>query len=201
MLLGCCHCGQTPSESTPPSQSQSQSVRPQSIDEIFSPCAPCTAVPRRFTASLSGWSGLFAAHNACCGSINGTYTISEHPLANYTGAVVHYIGCTAWKSDTKCTNQNTATGTPPSCLPHATRPLVEMVSCMKTIGSTSMRYALTVWTITPGGFGSVFWPWIFEGDDIGGDLTKCLYPTLNATVNSSNPNARCSPGTVTLTPL
>jgi hypothetical protein len=198
MLLGCCHCGEEPpSESTPPSSS----VGSESIDNVFSPCVPCTAVPRRFSVSLSGWSGLFAAHNACCGSINGAYTISEHPLANYTGAVTYYIGCNAWKSDVKCKNQNSATGTTPDCLPHETRPLVEMVSVMKTFGSTSMRYALTVWTITPGGFGSTFWPWIFEGNDIGGDLTKCLYPTLNATVNPLNPSRRCSPGTVTLTPI
>jgi hypothetical protein len=207
MLLGCCHCGEEPpSESTP---SESGSASASSLDSFasneistdLSLCVPCLAVPRSFSVTLAGWSGLFPSHNSCCGSINGTYSISADLLANYTGGgVTAFSLCNFWKSSEKCRNHNAATNATPSCARHATRPLIEMVSIMKTIGSTSMRYALTVWSITPGGFGGSFWPWVFEGADIGGDLAKCLYPTVSYVTNT-NPNARCSPGTVTLVPL
>jgi hypothetical protein len=208
MLLGCCHCGQEPSESVPPSESIPPSASASTSVSASNPisttlalCEPCIAVPKKFSVTLSGWSGLFAAHNACCSEINGTYTIAIDDIANYSGGGVNYFGsCQFWKSADKCTNQNSATTVAPTCDPHATRPLIEMVSILKTISSTTMRYALTVWTITPGGFGSTFWPWVFEGADIGGDLAKCLYPTVSYVTNT-NPNARCTPGTVTLVPL
>lgn len=206
MMLGCCHCGEEPSESIPPSESQSQSdsvdsVAGNEVSTDISFCQPCVAVPKRFNVTLSGWAGLYAAHASCCSAINGTYSIAMDALANYSGGGVNYYGgCNYWKSSQKCTNQNSATGTAPSCAAHATRPLIEMVSILKTISSTNMRFALTVWTITPGGFGGSFWPWVFEGVDISGDLTQCLYPTVSY-VSATNPNARCSPGTVTLVPL
>ena len=203
MLLGCCHCGETPpSESASQSLGSEDSVASNEISTDLSLCVPCLAVPRSFLVTLAGWSGLFAAHDSCCGSINGSYSITADVLANYSGGgVTAFSLCNFWKSAEKCKNHNSATTVAPTCALDATRPLVEMVSIMKTIGSTTMRYALTVWSIVPGGFGGTFWPWVFEGNDIGGDLTKCLYPTLNTTTNTPSPNARCSPGTVTLTPL
>ena len=210
MLLGCCHCGETPpSESTPPSVSESQS-QSGSIDSFTSNeisttpavCEPCVAVPRRFSVSLSGWTGLYAPHATCCNGINGSYTIAiDSNFSNYSGGGVSYFGgCQFWKSSDKCTDQNSTILVAPSCARHATRPLIEMVSILKTISSTNMRFALTVWTITPGGFGSSFWPWVFESADIVGDVTKCLYPTVSD-ISGTNAFARCSPGTVTLTPL
>jgi len=210
MLLGCCHCGETPpsesippSQSLPPSDSASQSVSASNpISTTLALCQPCVAVPRRFSVSLSGWTGLYAPHATCCNGINGSYTIAiDSNFFNYSGGGVSYFGgCQFWKSSNTCTNQNSATTVAPSCVHHATRPLIEMVSILKTISSTNMRFALTVWTITPGGFGSAFWPWVFESADIVGDLTKCLYPTVSD-ISSINAFARCSPGTVTLTPL
>jgi len=209
MLLGCCHCGETPSESTPPSVSESQS-QSGSIDSFTSNeisttpalCEPCVAVPRRFSVSLSGWTGLYAPHATCCNGINGSYAIAiDSNFSNYSGGGVSYFGgCQFWKSSDKCTNQNSTILVAPSCARHATRPLIEMVSILKTISSTNMRFALTVWTITPGPFGSSFWPWVFESADIVGDVTKCLYPTVSD-ISGTNAFARCSPGTITLTPL
>ena len=211
MLLGCCHCGETPSESIPPSASASNSASGSASDSASASnaisttlalCEPCVAVPRRFSVSLSGWTGLYAPHATCCNGINGSYTITlDSNFFNYSGGGVSYFGgCQFWKSSDKCTNQNSTILVAPSCARHATRPLIEMVSILKTISSTNMRFALTVWTITPGGFGSSFWPWVFESADIVGDLTKCLYPTVSD-ISGVNANARCSPGTVTLTPL
>lgn len=202
MMLGCCHCGEEPSESVPsdsvPSDSVIDSAAQESFSVGFSFCQPCVAVPRNFLVTLSGWSGLYPAHSSCCGSINGSYAISADALANYTGGGVTYFGgCNYWRSAEKCRDHNSATGVSPTCALHATRPLIELVSIMKTIGSVNMRYALTVWSIVPGGFGGSFSPWVFEGDDIT-DLNKCLYPTLNATVST---NSRCSAGTVSLVPI
>lgn len=207
MLLGCCHCGEQVSESVPPSESNSESMPSHSVSDSvldnqfsvgISYCNPCVAVPRNFTVTLSGWGSPYPSHLSCCGSINGSYSISADSLSNYTGGGVTYFGgCNYWRSSEKCRNHNSATNVAPSCARHATRPLIELVSILKTNSSVNMRYALTVWSIVPGGFGSVFSPWVFEGNDIT-DLNKCLYPTLNATAST---NSRCSAGTVTLVPL
>ena len=86
MLLGCCHCGETPpSESTPPSQSlppsTSQSLPPSTSQSsgpdysvIGSSCISsfgCAAIPRRLT-----WNVTVSGDTDCiCPSYNGTFTL------------------------------------------------------------------------------------------------------------------------------
>lgn len=90
MLLGCCHCGETPpSESIPPSQSlppsTSQSLPPSSQSSgpdysvIGSSCISafgCAAIPRRLTwtvpVSTGNWDG---APDCLCPSYDGTFTL------------------------------------------------------------------------------------------------------------------------------
>ena len=89
MLLGCCHCGETPSESTPPSQSLppsvSESVPPSESDsgpsysEISSSCISsfgCVAIPRRLTWSVAVSGGSWDGSADClCPAYDGTYTL------------------------------------------------------------------------------------------------------------------------------
>jgi len=89
MLLGCCHCGETPSESIPPSvsesQSQSESVPPSESDsgpsysEITSSCIAafgCAAIPRRLTWNITVSGGSWDGDIDClCPSYNGTFTL------------------------------------------------------------------------------------------------------------------------------
>lgn len=86
MLLGCCHCGETPpSESTPPSVSQSQSLPPSESDsgpsysEISSSCIAafgCAAIPRRLTWTIAVTTGNWDGKPDClCPSYDGTFTL------------------------------------------------------------------------------------------------------------------------------
>ena len=90
MLLGCCHCGETPSESIPPSQSlppsTSQSLPPSTSQSsgpdysvIGSSCISafgCAAIPRRLTWTIAVTTGNWDGKPDClCPSYNGTFTL------------------------------------------------------------------------------------------------------------------------------
>jgi hypothetical protein len=89
MLLGCCHCGETPSESTPPSQSlppsTSQSLPPSDsasgpdYSVIGSGCISsfgCAAIPRRLTWNITVSGGSWDGNIDClCPSYNGMFTL------------------------------------------------------------------------------------------------------------------------------
>lgn len=86
MLLGCCHCGDTPSESIPPSESvPSESLPPSddlsgpSYSEIASTCISafgCAAIPRRLTWAVSVGGGNWDGKADClCASYDGTFTL------------------------------------------------------------------------------------------------------------------------------
>ena len=89
MLLGCCHCGETPSESTPPSQSQSQS---QSVEELsvsasesasasygIVGCDSCdgNVMPTRYTIASSKSAGTLYA--GCNTEYTGSFTVYHEP--------------------------------------------------------------------------------------------------------------------------
>jgi hypothetical protein len=89
MLLGCCHCGETPSESTPPSQSlppsTSQSLPPSDsasgpdYSVIGSSCISsfgCAAIPRRLTWNVAVSTGNWGSNPDClCAAYDGSFTL------------------------------------------------------------------------------------------------------------------------------
>jgi hypothetical protein len=80
MLLGCCHCGETPSESTPPSVSQS--------------LPPSDSASESMSASASASYGIVGC-NACDGNVMpARYTIATSKIAGslYAGCNAEYTG-------------------------------------------------------------------------------------------------------------
>jgi len=95
-LLGCCHCGQTPSESTPPSVSQSRSQSQSQSQSGASSIAliVCTACigsvsPAVMKATI-GYTGTGA--NACC------YPYNQREYLLYPT-----VGCDYGSSELPCT--------------------------------------------------------------------------------------------------
>jgi hypothetical protein len=73
MLLGCCHCGETPSESIPPSVSESQSESGSNPPPTTTGCSECTGgvAPLRYKLSVSTTST-----NLCAQNYIGDYILS-----------------------------------------------------------------------------------------------------------------------------
>ncbi len=75
MLLGCCHCGEEPSESVPPSESASESAPSDSDSETasgssettFTGCNSCidAIAPLRWKATIA-YSGTTSTNGKCC---------------------------------------------------------------------------------------------------------------------------------------
>ena len=108
MLLGCCHCGETPSESTPPSQSDSGSASSgASIETLI--CGVCqdSVAPRFITLNFtySGTTGV------CCSVYSaGAYSMEyDAGLSLSTGQT-----CGAWKSSALAKQVGTS---PATCNP------------------------------------------------------------------------------------
>jgi len=104
MLLGCCHCGETPSESTPPSVSESQSIdesASESSNESSLEVVSCWCVfPRRWTFTLPGPNRIGAS--ACC--------------AAYAGIrVLNFVSCTGSVASWETTERRSTTITDPTC--------------------------------------------------------------------------------------
>jgi len=87
MLIGCCHCGEEPSESIPPSESESQSesIPPSDSDdgpsysEITSSCIAsfgCAAIPQRLTWTVPVATGNWDGSPDClCPNYDGTHVL------------------------------------------------------------------------------------------------------------------------------
>lgn len=120
MLLGCCHCGQEPSDSVPPSQSDSMpsgsaegSDGPLSTDPLA--CGVCIVVPAKWIVTLSGWGGVNSSHQSCCSGMDGQYLLSISSRTSTPCTVSSPSHCRIWESAEKARNLGTANGTPPSC--------------------------------------------------------------------------------------
>lgn len=132
MLLGCCHCGEEPSESVPPSASASDSMQSGSLaasDGVLSTdpltCGPCVVVPAKWIVTLSGWNGVNASHNSCCSGMNREYllSISSRTFTPCTVSIPQH--CRIWESAEKARNVSTPNGTPPSCA-NTTNPRIQL---------------------------------------------------------------------------
>ena len=106
MLIGCCHCGETPpSESTPPSVSQSQSDSGSTPPPTTSGCSQCTGdvAPVRYKLTVATTST-----NLCAQNYIGDYILtldqsggscvwksSELPLIRLglPGDCLEHVGC------------------------------------------------------------------------------------------------------------
>jgi len=200
MLLGCCHCGESPpsesvslSESAQSESLQSDSDGPLSTDPLT--CGPCVVVPAKWIVTLSGWTGTNASHNSCCGNMNGEYLLSISSETS-TPCTVSITGhCRIWTSAQKALNLGTPLGTPPSCA-DTSPPRVQLalytfagityhvVSVLYantgTFGSPTSDCFQRTFTTAPGCFYSGDVPWLqFTG---------------------SAPQRRCNRGTVTMRP-
>jgi hypothetical protein len=83
MLIGCCHCGETPSESTPPSESSnppSESVSSDSYSDVANSCIEdwgCAAIPRRLKVTIS-YDFNYINQRCHCSMFAGTFFLNYH---------------------------------------------------------------------------------------------------------------------------
>lgn len=199
MLLGCCHCGEEPSESIPPSESGSippsgdgsNSVLDLSARDLE--CGDCDAVPYRWRVTLSGWTnaGGFPSHATCCGDRNTTFVLNYHPgVFNYLIGVDSYTAfCRIWTSAEFAKNQNTS---PPSCV-DAAPPLIAMG--LRSSGLSATVIDLSVYTFF-GGLGGTG-RHSFTRQASG----QCFYNGfLDYSAGGSTATPRCTHGTVSVEP-
>ena len=203
MLIGCCHCGETPpSESTPPSQSVppsgsiSQSTPgpsdgPLSTDPLT--CGVCIVVPAKWVVTLSGWNGINASHDTCCGGMNGEYLLSIS-TATSTICTIGSSYCRIWESAEKAKHLGTANGTPPPCT-NETSPRVMLAMTSPLPPTTNIVVSVLYGRL--GGFGTA------TADCFQYSFTSsagCFYSGPVTWVSYSGGSARCNYGTVTVRP-
>lgn len=202
MLLGCCHCGETPSESTPPSQSipPSNSISqstpgpsdgPLSTDPLT--CGVCVVVPAKWVVTLSGWNGINASHDTCCGGMNGEYLLSIS-TATSTICTIGSSYCRIWESAEKAKHLGTANGTPPPCT-NETSPRVMLAMTSPLPPTTNIVVSVLYGRL--GGFGTA------TADCFQYSFTSsagCFYSGPVTWFSYSGGSARCNYGTVTVRP-
>ena len=198
MLLGCCHCGETPSESTPPSESSHPpsesvpSISEEPISERPLVCGDCDAVPYRWKVTLAGWTFFPGkpTHATCCQARNGAYVLSAHTGA--FGFNINGLGyasfCRIWKTAELAKNH---AASPPSCANVAGTPLIAMG--LRGLGPTVTVIDLSVYT--PAGFTGLFHSFSVQGSG------QCFYSgSLAYSSGGSSIIQQCSHGTVTVEP-
>ena len=152
MLIGCCHCGETPpSESTPPSQSlppstsTSDSTDSQSVVSVFgNVCGYCAVFPRRFsvpiTNSLFTFNSRGGTRNNCAEfsatTISHTGTTRSIPMQVFPGSG---NPCAVWGSTERAKNTNLLA----ACADHTiSTPRIEMIA---QSAGTSVVFTLIAW--------------------------------------------------------
>lgn len=116
MLLGCCHCGQTPpSDSVPPSASQSLPPSTSDVDvSIFGNlCGYCSVFPRSFSVPISNSMFTFNSRGGTRRNCAEFSTVDIHyvgttrslPLQGYPDALAP---CAVWASGERAKNTNLA---------------------------------------------------------------------------------------------
>jgi hypothetical protein len=193
MLLGCCHCGEEPpSESTPPSASESGSQSDDPSGIYIEDCQNgfCFGgiYPARVRLDIPGF-GTPGVNQ--CAAYTGSYTIP-----NAGGGSVAYF------SDEKILNINTGLNTIMTAGPNPASRFVISYSCGQGILGFSAITISIRWSITasssPGALSSVRYEYFVIGS------INCLLP-LTLTRGAVSPGAGpCNgtwPATVTLTPV
>jgi hypothetical protein len=111
MLIGCCHCGETPSESTPPSESSnppseslppSESVSSDSYSDVTNSCIEdwgCAAIPRRLKVTIS-FDYSYINQYCHCAMFAGTFFLNYHncyyiPASGFLGSHIKLVYLTA----------------------------------------------------------------------------------------------------------
>ncbi len=197
MLLGCCHCGQTPpSESTPPSQSLPPSASMSQSDPIsgvFIDCQFCLGniYPARVRLDIPGFGtpGLYE-----CAAYTGSYTIP-----NFGGGSVTYF------STEKVLNVLTGLNTNMTAGPNPASRFVISYSCGQSLDSLpdvtlNIRWS-TVASASPGGLSSAIYTYAAP---TGVSRINCLLPITLVRGTVSGGIGPCNgtwPATVTLTPV
>jgi hypothetical protein len=158
MLLGCCHCGETPSDSTP---SGSASSNPSSegassgneISLFGNVCGWCSVFPRRFNAPITNAMFTFDSRGGTrtnCAEFSPvdivyTGTTRSVPMAATPGTSGP---CAVWQSVERAKNTNVAA----SCADHTvSTPIIEMIA---QSGGTSVTLTLAAWHWGGSVFGS-----------------------------------------------
>ncbi len=204
MLLGCCHCGETPpSESVPPSQSlppsTSQSLPPSdsASDGVLSTdpltCGVCAVVPAKWVVTLSGWNGINASHNSCCSGMNKEYLLYISARTSTPCTVSVPSLCRIWDSVEKASNLSTANGTPPSCA-NTTNPRIQLA--MYAAGpNTTIECSILYGALGPFGTdGADCFDYTFT------TVAGCFYSGSLSYRTFTGSSTRCNHGTVTVRP-
>ena len=199
MLLGCCHCGETPpSESTPPSQSvppsASQSAsQSDEVSGIYINCQFCLGniYPARVRLDIPGF-GTPGVNQ--CAAYTGSYTIP-----NFGGGSVTYF------SNEKVLNINTGLNTSMTAGPNPASRFVISYSCGQSLDASpdvtiNIRWSTTA-SSSPGGLSSAVYTYAAP---TGVGRINCLLPltcTRGTVSGGSGPCNGTWPLTVTLTPI
>ena len=197
MLLGCCHCGETPpSESTPPSVSQSVSQsasQSDAISGIYVDCQFCLGniYPARVRLDIPAF-GTAGVNQ--CAAYTGSYTIP-----NAGGGSIAYF------SNEKVLNINTGLNTNMTNGPNPASRFVISYSCGQSLDSlpdvtVNIRWSTTA-SSSAGALSSVLYEY-FAPTGVG--RINCLLPLTCLKKTEPGGAKPCDgtwPATVTLTPV
>lgn len=172
MLLGCCHCGETPSESFPPSASASDSG--SAPDFTYGIC-DCAAVPKI-------WEVIWPAmnSNAACPIAAGTYELNKTADKTVPGGTPSTY-CN-WESTTIAPRMKVITGawacetwTPPAF----------RIMVAPTLWGTSFRLFVTHSVWLPSGFGGSYTDYYTQYSNASGTSSGCIHNGVLTTGGSS----------------
>jgi hypothetical protein len=192
MLLGCCHCpgdSTQQSDSFPPSSGSSGSSA--SIETIPASCGVCSVVPRRWKISITGWTGVNADHDSCCGSLNADFIIYNYTLPPFS------TSCVVYRSDELAKDQRTV---PTPCTGIGTR---RLILAQLDNNFPALNSSLTVGISVATGTGS---PTTYQNEVFSitfSNAASCLVGGMldYVTENGTGP-LRCIAGaTITATPI
>lgn len=143
MLLGCCHCGEDPSESIPPSES-TQSGSGSAPDFTYGEC-DCAAVPKTWELI---WPTMDS--NAPCQIAAGTYELIRQGSKTFPGSA--FGGCT-WESAALAPRMKVISSVW-TCEAWPTAPPAFRVFVIPSVFITHLRLLVSYSVWTPSGFGS-----------------------------------------------
>ena len=169
MLLGCCHCGDSPSESTPPSESR----------DVTNECAICGVAPARFQVTMTMPE---IAGNCAAGC-----------TAYKTTTTLRYVGDCTWESDERAMAfSRTIFGDIVCC--DITNAGIDAMFQLRITAPNSYSLRMSFYRVSSG---ANITRWFMAGTFIDGDCftSRTLpYSSLTSTSTTLSPAAPCDSG-------
>lgn len=177
MLLGCCHCGEQPSDSFPPSESvpsDSVSDSGSAPDFTYGEC-DCAAVPKIWEVV---WPAMNA--NAACPIPAGTYQLNKTVNKTVPGGTSS-LYCN-WESSYIAPRMRVITG---AWVCQSWTPPAFRIMVAPTLWGTSLRLFVTHSVWLPSGFGGAYTDYFTQYSNASGTSSPCIHNGVLTTGGSS----------------